>query len=216
MFSQLDNVIFPDSCEVVRCSSQLCVYPIFKNGSSSINESVEEKGWEIVRDYDIENINTPIRVYVRDAQQRFVSGVNTFVQHNSNLDLKTALWFVREYPFLNRHFAPQFFWIINLARFMHYDTKIEIRSVDDIAKITSRYSDAGILPASEEFTREFESLDWNHMRLYYYLDQILTDLVGQTVTYPELVAIVRDQHTSLFEMVFGKSMNLVELVRGLP
>ena len=37
MLSRIDEFIFPDRCEGNSITSQQFVYPIFKNGSSSLN-----------------------------------------------------------------------------------------------------------------------------------------------------------------------------------
>ena len=38
MLSRLDEIIYPNRCEVIQLASQRFFYPIYKNGSSSVAE----------------------------------------------------------------------------------------------------------------------------------------------------------------------------------
>jgi hypothetical protein len=140
MFSHLDDIIFPDSCEVIQVASQQFVYPIFKNGSSSLINSIDEKDWHIIDINCISSISSPITVFLRNPRDRFISGVNTYVQHmiktNPNLDSQTILFFVDQYYFLNRHFCPQFFWLINLARYTAPGALFNFCNYKEISKLT--------------------------------------------------------------------------------
>ena len=90
MLSQVDNIIFPDRCDVLEIvPSQRYVYPIYKNGSSSLYES----GFRLVGHDELPNIDI-VDIYVRNPYDRFATGVNTFLQHNSSLDRATALHFI--------------------------------------------------------------------------------------------------------------------------
>ena len=103
MLSQLDNIIFPDRCDVLEIDSQRYVYPIFKNGSSTLNKVPHR----ILGIDELKQIDT-VDVFVRDPYERFLSGVQTFLRYNTQLHRETALYFISEYLFLNRHFCPQF------------------------------------------------------------------------------------------------------------
>ena len=81
MFSEVDSIIFPDSCEVIQIASQQFVYPIFKCGRSSLTWGMDARGWTFVPTEDINKITTPIRIFVRDPRERFLSGINTYLQH---------------------------------------------------------------------------------------------------------------------------------------
>lgn len=215
MFSPLEHEIFPDNCEVLGTTSQFFVYPIFKNGSSSLNEWADQMKWRRWIGPSIGAIDTEVHVYLRDPRQRFISGINTFAQHNSKLDLDTLLTFINRYGFINRHFAPQFFWILNLARFLPHTTPLVLHSIDDLHLVTPLHSDAKILPVDDKFLEKFNKFDWQYMELYYYLDQRLTDLIGNKILFSELVNDIRTQDSNLYWQVFHKSINIVEMMRGL-
>lgn len=214
MFSELDNIIFPDSCEVIEIvPSQLYVYPIFKCGRSSLTESMSSKGWNFVAEQDINKIQCPITVFLRDPRERFMSGVNTYIQHlaseGNDLDTHTILYFVNRYLFLNRHYAPQFFWLLNLCRFASQDVKIKLCHMSDIAQLTDRHSHAAVEPMAPELRERILSFDWSKLELHHYLDQLLLDRVGQTIELQQLFQQLQTQHSELFELIFKKAQDIV-------
>jgi hypothetical protein len=205
MFSEIDKTIFPDSCEVLEIvPSQLFVYPIFKNGSSSLFESAPSAGWKTIDQHSISLIQTPITVFLRDPRERFISGVNTFLQHchrdHRDLDTRTILFFVEKYLFLNRHYAPQFFWLINLSRYTN--APLKFCSIDDIGKLTTRHSRARITPPTPEFLASIQNFPWKKLEVYFLLDQLLIDRIGQQLTFAELVNDIKQTHNYLYELVF--------------
>lgn len=195
MLSQLDNIIFPDRCDVLEIvSSQRYVYPIFKNGSSSLYES----GFRLVDHNELINIPV-VDIYVRNPYERFVTGVNTFLQHNSSLDPTTVLYFINNYLFLNRHFCPQFHWLVNLHRFTN--AKIRINSIDalsDITKLKVNQSNDTLI-----------NLGTEKLHFYLSIDKVLTeDLIGETVTFELIVQTIKDRYPAVYTEVIQRSKDL--------
>ena len=153
MFSDLDSIIFPDSCEVIKVSSQQYVYSIFKNGSNSLSYEQQRQGWTTISADKINDSTVPITVFLRDPRDRFISGVNTFVQHclrdNPKLDIPTVMHFVKNFLFLNTHYCPQFFWLVNLSRFN--SNRIKLQGMTDLAQLTDLKGHAGVVPPTDEF-----------------------------------------------------------------
>jgi hypothetical protein len=212
MFSELDNIIFPDSCEVIEIvPSQHYVYPIFKNGSSSLHETQILTEWNSFFNNEITNITCPITVYLRDPRDRFVSGVNTFIQHChrdfNNLDTDTILHFVKHYLFLNRHYTPQFFWLINLARYS--TAPLILQNLDSIDQIVNINDSAGIAPPTKDLLDKIKDFPWQKLELYFLLDQLLVDRVGQTVTFQQLTTEIKQQHSDLYNLIFQKTSTLI-------
>jgi hypothetical protein len=119
MLSHLDRILFPDRCEVREIiSSQRYVYVIFKNGHSSINVSRLIDPQRIYINQQILKTKH-IDVIIRNPGDRLLSGINTFIQHtlrdNPGLDKNTVEWFALNYLSLDRHYASQFVWLLNLA-----------------------------------------------------------------------------------------------------
>lgn len=216
MFSEVDSIIFPDSCEVIQVASQQFVYPIFKCGRSSLMMSMESKGWSYVPEQDISKITTPIKIFLRNPRGRFLSGVNTYLQHLENegngLDQYTVLYFVNRYLFLNRHYAPQFFWLLNLARFSSPDTLVTFSSMTEIGQLTDIHSRAKIVPITNDLKEKINSFDWSALELYHALDQILINHIGNTVTIPEILTHVQDKHPELYDLIFKKTLNITNVL----
>lgn len=215
MFSELDNIIFPDGCEVIKVASQHYVYPIFKCGRSSLTESMQAKGWTFVQEKEIANIDVPIVVFLRNPKERFLSGINTYLQHldgEIDFDHWTALYFVNKYLFLNRHYAPQFFWLLHLARFSGVDIKLTFRDMTEISQLTEWHSDANVQGVTDQFKEKFESIDWSKLELYCYLDQILLDHMHQTVSIREILEHVKNNHKELYQLVFQKTLDITNVL----
>lgn len=220
MFSEIDKTIFPDSCEVIQTSSQQFVYPIFKNGRSSLTESMRYtryNDWKFVS--NIRDINDPIIVFLRDPKKRFISGVNTYLCHLKNthpeLDQKTILWFVENYLFLNRHYCPQFFWLINLSRYTNPDVKLDLQPVSNLSTLTDLVHDAEVEKPSQELLDTIDKFNWHNLELYFYLDQILINQIGKQLTFNQLLELVHQQ-PELYNLLFDKSQELTGVIRGLP
>ena len=216
MFSEVDSIIFPNSCEVIQVASQQFVYPIFKCGRSSLTWEMASKGWTFVAEKDIDKIDTPIRIFVRDPRERFLSGVNTYLQHlaaeGNDLDQHTVLYFVNRYLFLNRHYAPQFFWLLNLARFARPDTLVTFSPMTEISQLTHFNSRAGVEPLTNELKQKINSFNWTAVELYYALDQILIDHIDKTITIHGLLTHVQDKHPNLYDLVFKKTLNITNVL----
>lgn len=212
MFSEIDKIIFPDSCEVIQVSSQQFVYPIFKCGRSSLTESIAEKKWNIVPIDEICKISKPITVFLRDPKERFISGVNTYLQNlqsaDPTLDTKTILFFVNQYMFLNNHYTPQFFWLLNLARYTDPATPVNFSNFKDISNLTHIHSTAGITPMTKDITEYVKAFDWKKLELYFFLDQQLIDRIGQTITIKDLLVEIKNSQPKLYDLIFLKSINL--------
>lgn len=191
MLSKIDNIIFPDRCDVVEIlPSQRYVYPIFKNGSSSLKHNQR-----ILTADELTQVKV-IDVYVRDPYERFISGVQTFLQHHAGqYDRKTALLLISEYLFFNRHFCPQFHWLVNLHR--HTTAKIRINHISSLSEITNLHENRQIKDADiDEF---FKSNDKLHF--YLSIDKVLTEvLIGHTVKFVDIV----------FNSVFSKLPNYID------
>ncbi len=173
------------------------------------------KGWIFLSSQQVASIKDPIQVFVRDPRQRFISGVNTYVQHLAeqglDLDLHTVLYFVNQHLFLNRHYAPQFFWLLNLARHVP-DARVSLSPITDISKLTPRLSRGEVAPISPELQQRIESFDWSKLELYFYLDQILLDHIGCTVKIADLVQHVKQDHRDLYDLVFQPTLDVVHVL----
>ena len=149
MKTALDTELFPNKCEVVHIPlHNQWVYLIQKNGNSSLRIQQSRDNLAVFTNNEISALDS-VDVYIRNPRARYVSGVNTYLQHlqrdHPELDYSTAFWFARRYKFLNTHYLPQFHWVANLSQYLRGDTKIRLRNFQDFNK------------RSEEHTSELQS-----------------------------------------------------------
>jgi hypothetical protein len=121
------------------------VYPIFKNGRSSVIEYADQNN---VEPYSIGTYNScqNITVYIREPFERFVSGVHSFIEwsrlDNPKLDDNTCLWMIEKGKLVDEHFTQQWHWIKNLAQY--YKNNITLEPVSNLySLIPDRYQPAG-------------------------------------------------------------------------
>lgn len=200
MLGVLDAELFPNDCEVVEMPLRSqCVYLIQKNGNTSLRREQALNNYSLFRNEQIAQLNY-VDVYIRNPKNRYISGVNTYLQHlqrdHPELDYNTAFWFAKKYKFLNRHYLPQFHWIFNLSRFMNPAAKIRLRDfakMDDITNINFR---AYVTPPTKEFVTELLK-DNSEIEFWLYVDQILLDQAGKELTWQEILDHYRCHHPDL-------------------
>ena len=205
MLSHLDCIIFPDRCEVIEViPSQRYVYPIFKNGQSSLLDTAKQNSWAIFLNEKIKKLNS-IDVFVRDPEQRLASGISSFVQtivrDHPGLDAGTVNWFAENYLHLNRHYAPQFSWLVNLARYMNSECVLNFLSMEDLKTVTDihkqpfKKSSVNTLPNNEMYQR---------------IDQLLVDSVGKSMTFEQLIQHIQQQDAHAYDWVIGRSQRILK------
>lgn len=200
--------LFQNQCEVVSLPLHTqYIFLIQKNGSSSLKQQQVRDNLTMFINDQISTLDY-VDVYIRNPRARYVSGVNTYLQHlqrdHPELDLSTAFWFAKQYKFLNTHYLPQFHWLANLARYLRSDAKIRIRNFKDFGAVTDFKSRAEITPPSQDFVTML--LKENHsIELWLYLDQILLELAGQEFTWTELVEYYQRNYKNTIEHVLSKT-----------
>jgi len=205
MQTALDTELFPKLCEVVHVPlHNQWVYLIQKNGSSSLRIQQSRDNLAVFTNNEISALDH-VDVYIRNPRARYVSGVNTYLQHlqrdHPELDYLTAFWFARRYKFLNTHYLPQFYWIANLSRYLRKDTKIRLRNFKNFSQIT----DLNLKPkAVTSPTKQFVEMlfkDDANIELWLYLDQILLDLADQELTWLQLIDHYQHNHPDIIKHV---------------
>ena len=212
MLSHLDRIIFPDRCEVLEVvPSQRYVYVIFKNGHSSFNSFKITNPRRILINQQIQKL-TNIDVIVRDPQDRLISGINTFIQHtvrdNPDLDPTTVEWFALNYLSLNRHYASQFSWLLNLARYLNLDTTLNFLPMSAVGDITGLdQKPLGVQPASKELINQIDLITNNEM--YQRIDAVIFDCIGQSMTFTQLLQHIKIIDSPAYEYVIGYAQQIL-------
>lgn len=198
MLSYLDPILFPDQYKIYELTPNQFVYPIYKNASTTIAKIA-------LRDvpyYEHADIKT-IDVYLRQPFDRYVSGVQTYLNQRGDLDKETTLKLIEEFLFLNRHFSLQFHWLVNLAR--HSDAWIHFRHVNELKDTTSQVWNA--------LTRDQNLIDRfnNNSKLHYYLmlDKIVyEEFLGQTVSFRQICEHIEHKHPYIYKEIIQRSRDL--------
>jgi hypothetical protein len=204
MLSQIDTILFPDECVVLDVGNGRYVYPIFKNGSTSLNLSNFKSFYmhsEQMRNVEI------IDVFIREPIGRYISGVNTYLTNNG-MDFLTSRNFIKQFLFLDRHFAPQFFWLLNLQRYTK--AKMRLLSMSEISKITPLYENTSNdikLPGVANLGND------SKIQFYLQLDNVLAyDLLGHTVTFKQIVQTIKHRYPEVYKEVIQRSIDLCNVL----
>ena len=110
-------------CKVYELGDNF-VYPIMRNGSTSLRSVVGRK-------YTNDEIHKckDIVVFLRKPADRFVSGLNEYCRQN-NVDLTQTWKLVEQGKFIDRHFSPQWIWLLHLSKF--HKGKVSLKLVKDL------------------------------------------------------------------------------------
>lgn len=206
MLSHLDCIIFPDRCEVIEViPSQRYVYPIFKNGQSSLYTTTKRNNWKILINEQIKNIRN-IDVFVRDPAERLASGISSFIQTTvrdyPDLDANTVNWFATNYLYLNRHYAPQFSWLVNLARYMRPECVLNFFDMTHLKTVTDVHE--------HPFVQLPVQCNTSNNEMYQRIDQVLIDNIGASMTFAELIHQIKHTDVHAYDWVIGRSQRILE------
>jgi hypothetical protein len=145
-----------------------------------------------------EQINkvSTIDVVLRDPISRFISGINTFVyntkQENPNLDIDTIIYFAENYLFLNRHYAPQLSWLLNLKKYSHRTAKLRLHDMSSL----STFTPLTVIPPEKKMLNNtvIDRLkNSTHNEMYIRLDSLLFQLAGTEMNINDILEYLYDQ-----------------------
>lgn len=132
MSKDLTDILTAD-CEVIKFNDEQFFYPIFKNGSSSLTMYTEENNLNILKNKEISSLKK-ITVFLREPKERFVSGVYTFFYlTNNQLIDDTILKKIESCDIIDRHFVPQYVWLLHLYKY--FKGLIEFRPVSELYEL---------------------------------------------------------------------------------
>jgi len=97
-------------CSVVQMKQNF-IYPIMRVGSSSLRHSADR----FIHNQEISRCDH-INVLIRDPADRFISGLNEYCESN-DLSVDDAWHLVERGSLIDRHFAPQYIWLLHLYKF---------------------------------------------------------------------------------------------------
>jgi len=212
MFTEIDKILYPNRCEVIEVAPQRFLFPMFKNGSSSLMAEANRSGWKILFNEQIQRCDV-IDIFLRDPKDRIASGAGSFyddmAKWSNGLDPKTILAFMDEYPYLNRHYLPQIHWLVWLGRYMRSDAVLRLLNVDQISTLTD-YRKGG--RRSDDPTKLDHIADMPKAAPYIELDQHLHDLIGRELSLREILLDMASEHKHAYDHVFGHAKKLADVL----
>ena len=157
MLTQWNKLLNTD-CTVVDIGPHT-VYPIFRVGSSSLMNAADKT---YVNSHIAECKH--IDVMIRDPSDRFVSGVNEYCRQN-NLNVEETWKLVEQGKLVDRHFSPQYLWLLHLYKF--YKGTVTILPFKHIKKITSVHKRKGDRGEPVTLLKSFVEIDYALTEHYY-------------------------------------------------
>ena len=154
-------------CKVVRIGKQH-LYPIFKCGSTSLMNNADN----IIKNDKISKLKS-LTVFVRDPNERFKTGVNTYARLNKTT-VRKVLSDIDKDIICNRHFAPQFLWFFHLMRY--YKGNVTIRPIEDIKKYTSAFENVAEIKHKVKPNSKYVKVD----------QELISRYMNKTVSLPNL------------------------------
>lgn len=146
------------------------LYPIFKNGRSSINNHATKHKCKWL--FNEQANRAPfIVVFLREPLQRIISGVHTFIEFeqrkDSNIDYDSMLYNIQHRGITNEHFKLQIDWIKDLAEYYNgYVKLLDLSSLDYYVPIRKRPDVSDI---TEEQRNKIKSIPFKRIEQDYEL-----------------------------------------------
>lgn len=151
------NKLLNTDCTVVDIGPHT-VYPIFRVGFSTLS-SVCERKYVNKQIAECKHID----VMIRDPGDRFVSGINEYSRQN-NLDVEETWKLVEQGKLVDRHFAPQYMWLLHLYKF--YKGTVTILPFDHIKQITSVHKREDYINTPVPLLKSFLNVDYAIVQHY--------------------------------------------------
>jgi hypothetical protein len=181
--------LFTTDCLIIIVDNDNSVYPIFKNGQTSLFRHAKKKKLKILKNKQLQDVQK-IKVFLRDPLQRFVSGVHTVIELEKIINVDVFLKEVECFKTYNRHFVPQFYWLMHL--FKYFKGVVELAPVKKLYELIPTRGGPDIKKLTD--VRKKKILSINN-KIYVDVDYKLMDkYIGQTV---ELEKIIKEFKNAL-------------------
>ena len=183
MFKNWTN-IFTTDCSVIKMLNGECVYPIFKNGRSSLNEYALENKLKILKNEQLSTLKE-ITIFLRDPVERFISGVHTVLEFEDIIDVPAFLKKIENLTFYNRHFIPQVYWLLHLLKY--FKGKVKLLPVEELYNIIPNRNAPNINKLTAE--RKQQILSIKHKNYIQADQRLMHRYLGKTV---ELKTMIKE------------------------
>ena len=157
------NKILNTDCTVIKLQEQY-IYPIFKNGSSKMflrkrgkfrgkfrGKKIYDKTDVLLND-EIGQVKE-LLVILRDPEDRFITGVNK-VAELENVTIEDVMHRIKHCELIDRHFMPQFIWLLHLSKY--FKGTVHIRPMSELDNI---FDDKGVDEWPQQDKKQVTPLD---------------------------------------------------------
>ena len=115
---------------------------------------------------------------------------------------------VLNYLCLNRHYASQFSWLLNLARYLNPDTSLNFLPISAVGDITGLdMKPIGIQQASKELIDQINLITNNEM--YQRIDAVIFGCIGQSMTFTQVLQYIKTVDSPAYEYVIGYAQQIL-------
>ena len=151
------NKLLNTDCVVVDVGPHT-IYPIFRVGQSTLMSVCDRK-------YDNKEIDycNHVEIMIREPAERFLSGVNEYCRQNK-LDVESTWKEINAGRIHDRHFTPQYVWLLHLYKF--YKGFVTIRPFEHISNITEVHMHKSESKIDVPVIESFVAVD-RHLTNYY-------------------------------------------------
>jgi hypothetical protein len=194
----------------MEVAPQRFVFPIFKNGSSSLRAQAKKDNWKILFNEQIYRCDK-VEIFLREPTERLASGAGSFIDDMvvSGIDKDAVLEFIQRYPFLNRHYLPQIHWLVWLGRYLRDESILIFNGMDSLDRLVD-YNIKGDRSVSPTKMPQLSTLPT--LVFYMELDSYLYELRDSEMTLKDLLISMRNEHKQAYEHVFGHAKRLADVL----
>lgn len=215
MFTRLDDILYPNKVEVIHFEDKgKYIYPIFKNGKSSIEHTRDANGYKSLVNEQIRKIDK-VDVFLRDPQDRLISGIETYLWWNAKdrpwLDRTTIINQLAEGVIVDRHCLPQIHWIFNLARYLNPMAQISIHRLGMLV----HYTGLSVVPEKNLLNDDERQLliSSNHLQTLLKFDKFMFEnMSGSDWTIKQLMQTFLEEDPVGYSYTVGRSKKILEAV----
>ena len=147
------------NCEAIRVEPHgFVAYPIYKNGRTSLWEYATDNNCKTFINEELKTLDHII-VYLRNPLERFISGVHTYLEfENLGSHEDTILKQIEEMTVCDRHFVPQFIWLIHLSKY--FKGTVRIDSVSELYQAIPNRGSPPIPEITNKRKQKFKKINY--------------------------------------------------------
>ena len=165
------------------------IYPIFKNGRTSLYHYGLKKKAKTFINEELKSLKH-IHVFLREPKERFISGVNTYIEfENLGSQEDAILKQIEEMKICDRHFIPQSFWLMHLSKY--FKGSIRLATIEEL-RLTISTRDEPVKPNGTEIPhvtkKRKEKIKKINFKNYIDVDKkIIKKYINKTVVLENLI-----------------------------